>query len=340
MELKHCTITAFLTLTWGFAPAHAAGVVNVYSYRQPALVQPLFDAFTKKTGIDVKMVFAEKGLVERLEQEGELSPADVLLSADVGKLVETAGKGLSQPVVSDVIAAAVPASMRSADNHWFGLTLRGRVVYASAERVTQNAISYEELADAKWRGKICTRPGNHPYNVGLVSFVIAKKGDAFAKQWLQGVKANLAVKPNGNDRSQAKSIAAGECDLAIANTYYMGLMQTNDKEPEQKDWAKAVKILFPTSAEMGTHINVSGMLMTKAAPNKDNALALMNFLASNEAQTLYAAANFEYPVNPDVAPSAAVKAWGTIIPDALPVAEIAKHLAAASKLIEDVGYDN
>jgi iron(III) transport system substrate-binding protein len=340
MKLKHCTITAFLTLTSGFAPAHAAGVVNVYSYRQPALVQPLFDAFTKKTGIEVKMVFAEKGLVERLEQEGDLSPADVLLSADVGKLVESAGKGLSQPVVSDAIAATVPASMRAADNQWFGLTLRGRVVYASAERVTQNAISYEELADAKWRGKICTRPGNHPYNVGLVSFVIAKKGDAFAKQWLQGVKANLAVKPNGNDRSQAKSIAAGECDLAIANTYYMGLMQTNDKEPEQKDWAKAVKILFPTSGEMGTHINVSGMLMTKAAPNKDNALALMTFLASNEAQTLYAAANFEYPVNPDVAPSAAVKAWGTFIPDALPVAEIATHLAAASKLIEDVGYDN
>jgi iron(III) transport system substrate-binding protein len=264
----------------------------------------------------------------------------VLLSADVGKLVEASDKGLAQPVASAAIDAAVPEGLRDANHNWFGLTLRGRVVYASAERVKQDTISYEELADPKWKGKICTRPGSHPYNLGLLSFVIAKKGAEFAKIWIAGVKANLAVKPNGNDRAQAKSIAAGECDLAIANTYYMGLMSTNDKEPEQKDWAKAVKVLFPSSNELGTHVNISGMMLTKSAPNKDNAMKLMEFLAGDEAQALYAAGNFEYPVNPNVGPIDLVKSWGKLSPDPLPVAEVAKHIAEASKLMEDVGYDN
>jgi iron(III) transport system substrate-binding protein len=315
-------------------------VVNVYSYREPQLVEPLFKAFQAQTGIEVKIVFAEKGLVERLEQEGPLSPADLLLSSDVSKLVEASDKGLAQAVVSPAIDAVVPENLRDRKHNWFGLTLRGRVIYASVDRVKQNTITYEELADPKWKGKICIRPGNHPYNLGLLSFIIAKKGEAFARQWISGVKANLAVKPNGNDRAQAKSIAAGECDLAIANTYYMGLMTTNEKEPEQKQWAKATKILFPSSNDMGTHVNISGMLLTKSAPNKNNAIKLMEFLASNEAQALYASGNFEYPVNPKVAPSELVQSWGTITPDKLPVAEIAKSISAASKMMEDVGFDN
>ncbi len=334
------TITAAGLLVGTSLSAFANGTVNVYSYRQPQLVEPLFKAFTARTGIEVKMVFAEKGLVERLEQEGPLSPADVLLSADVGKLVEATDKGLAQEVNSSMIDAAVPENLRDNGHQWFGLTQRGRVVYASVDRVKQDSISYEELADPKWKGKICTRPGSHPYNLGLLSFVIAKKGEAFARQWIAGVKANLAVKPNGNDRAQAKSIAAGECDLAIANTYYMGLMTTNEKEPEQKEWAKATKILFPSSAELGTHVNISGMMLTKSSPNKDNALKLMEFLASDEAQALYAASNFEYPVNPEVSPTELVKSWGKLAPDVLPVAEVAKNIAAASKLMEDVGFDN
>ena len=289
--------------------AAADGVVNVYSYRQPPLVEPLFKAFTAKTGITVKMIFAEKGLLERLEQEGPLSPADVLLSSDVGRLVEAAAKGLAQPVVSDAINSKIPANLRANDNQWFGLTMRARVVYASNDRVPQTAISYEELADPKWKGKICTRPFDHPYSLGLTAFMIAKRGDAETKTWLQGVKANFAVRPNGNDRSQAKSVMAGECDLALANTYYMGLMQNNEKEPEQKDWAKASRIIFPSSERMGTHVNISGMLLTKHAPDKDNALKFMAFLASDEAQALYAGANYEYPVNPAVKPSATVEAW-------------------------------
>jgi iron(III) transport system substrate-binding protein len=320
--------------------AQAEGVVNVYSYRQPQLVEPLFAAFTAKTGIDVKMVFAEKGLIERLEQEGLLSPADVLLSADVGRLVEAAGKGLGQAVTSETIAAKVPLNLRADDNQWFGLTMRARVLYVSKDRVSQDAFTYEELADAKWKGKLCSRPFDHPYNLGLTAAMIAKKGEAATKTWLQGVKANFAVKPNGNDRAQAKSVKSGECDVAFANTYYMGLMQNNEKEPEQKKWATATRMVFPSSESMGTHVNISGMLMVKSAPNKDNAVKLMEFLASDEAQALYASANYEYPVNPAVAPDKTVAAWGTLKPDGINVSEIAKNMKRASELVAEVDMNN
>jgi iron(III) transport system substrate-binding protein len=321
-------------------PARADGVVNVYSYRQPQLVEPLFSAFTAKTGITVKMIFAEKGLIERMEQEGALSPVDVLLTADVGRLVEAASKGLAQPVVSPAIQAAVPAALRDSQDQWFGLTMRARVIYASKTRVAQNSISYEDLADPKWKGKICSRPFDHPYNLGLTAAMLAKKGEAATKTWLEGVKANFAVKPNGNDRAQAKSVFAGECDLAIGNTYYMGLMQNNDKEPEQKEWAAALKVLFPASEQMGTHVNISGMLLAKNAPDKDNAIQLMEYLASDAAQSLYASGNYEYPVNPSVKPSDTVAAWGTLVPDSLNVTEIAKFQKRASELVAEVGMND
>lgn len=331
-----------LLCVWPLAvgTALADGVVNVYSYRQPQLVEPLFKAFTEKTGIDVKMVFAEKGLVERMEQEGALSPVDVLLTADVGRLVDAADKGLGQAVTSEAISSKVPAALRDAGNQWFGLTMRARVVYAAKARVTQDAISYEELADPKFKGKICTRPGDHPYNLGLIAAMIAKRGEAATKSWLEGLKANLAVKPNGNDRAQAKSVAAGECDIAIANTYYMGLMMTNEKEPEQKDWAAASRIIFPSSPEMGTHVNISGMLMAKNAPDRENALKFMEFLASDEAQALYASQNFEYPVNPAIKPSETVAAWGSFTPDAMNIAEVARNQKAAAKLVNEVHFND
>ncbi len=336
--------TRFATLlASGFLLATSAladGVVNVYSYRQPQLVEPLFQAFKEKTGIEVKMVFAEKGLVERMEQEAGLSPVDVLLTADVGLLAEASEKGLAQPLTSKAINSKVPENLRAKDNTWFGLTMRARVVYASKERVKQETISYEELADPKFKGKVCTRPGDHPYNIGLVAGMIARRGEAATKTWLEGLKVNLAVKPNGNDRAQAKSVAAGECDLAIANTYYMGLMQTNEKEPEQKDWAAASRIIFPSSAEMGTHVNISGMLLAKSAPHKDNAIKFMEFLAGDEAQSLYASQNFEYPVNPAVKPSDVVAAWGSFSPDSVNIAEVANHQKQAAKLVDEVQFNN
>jgi iron(III) transport system substrate-binding protein len=326
--------------TFFSANAQANGDVNVYTYRQPSLINPLFEAFTAKTGIQVKAVFAEKGLVERLAQEGRNSPADLLMTADVGRLVEAANRGLAQPVTSPAVLEKVPENLRDKDNQWFGLTMRARVIYASAERANIESITYEELADPKWKGKICVRPGEHPYNVALFAAMIAHKGEDATREWLKGLKANLAIKPSGNDRAQAKSVFAGECDLAIANTYYMGKMMTNNEEPEQKEWAKAVKIVFPTSPDFGTHVNISGVLLTKNAPNKDNAIKLMEFLASDEAQRLYADGNFEYPVNPAIGPSDIVKSWGTFTPDKLNVAEIAKFEPAAIKLVDEVQFND
>lgn len=336
---------AFLGLVLALAgslpsAASAEQVVNVYSYRQPTLIQPLFDSFTARTGIEVRAVFADNGLVERLAQEGRNSPADLLLTSDVGRLVEAANRGLAQPVASEIILADVPANLRDAENRWFGLTMRARVVYASKERAPITAISYEELADPKWRGKICMRPGNHPYNLGLIAAMIAHKGEDFTRGWLEGLKANLAVKPSGNDRAQAKSVFAGECDLAIANTYYMGKMLTEEKEPEQKQWAGAVKIVFPSSPDFGTHVNISGMMLTANSPNRDNALKLMEFLASDEAQQIYANGNFEYPVNPRVPASDLVRSWGDFTPDSLNVAEIAKFEPAASRLVDEVQFND
>jgi iron(III) transport system substrate-binding protein len=322
------------------AAAKAEEPVNVYSYRQPGLIEPLLKSFSDQTGIKVNLIFAEKGLIERMVQEGANSPADVLLTADVGRLVEAQTKGLSQPVKDETIVKNVPAAFADPQGHWYGLTMRARVAYVSKNRVKQDSISYEELADPKWKGKLCIRPGQHPYNLGLISAVIARQGEAKTKQWLTGLKANLAVKPSGNDRSQAKSVYAGECDVAIANTYYMGKMLTNTEEPEQQDWAKAVRILFPSSPKMGTHVNISGMLLAKNAPHAENGIKLMRFLAGPEAQRLYAEGNFEYPVNPAVNPSEIVQAWGSFTPDSLPIAEIAKNERRASELVDEVGFDN
>lgn len=320
-------------------PARAEGIVNIYSYRQPQLIEPVLAAFTQKTGIRTAMIFADSGLVERMAQEGQGSPADLLLTVDVGRLVEAAERGLAQPVTSAAITDNIPAALRDPDNTWFGLTLRGRVVLASKERVAANALTYADLANPEWRGKICTRSGQHPYNLGLIAAMIAHEGPEKTKAWLQGLKANLARKPAGNDRAQAKAVWAGECDLGLSNTYYMGKMATNDEEPEQKAWANAVKVIFPTFPNGKTQVNISGMLLARHAPNRDNALKLMEFLASDEAQQLYASKNFEYPVNPNVKPDPVVESWGAITPDDLPVQKLAEFQAEASRLVDEVGFD-
>jgi iron(III) transport system substrate-binding protein len=320
-------------------PVAAESVVNVYSYRQPSLVQPLFDAFTQKTGIAVKMLFADKGLIERMEQEGALSPVDVLLTSDVGRLVQAAQKGLAQPVLSKAIAESVPAPLRAADGSWFGLTLRARVVYISADRVAQSAISYEELADPKWKGKLCIRAADHPYNLALIADMIAQRGLDATRSWLLGVKANLERKPGGDDRAQAKSIFAGECDVALGNSYYVGVMASNEKEPEQKEWAKAIKVLLPSSPAMATHINISGMLMAKNAPDHDAALALMEYLASPEAQKIYADQNFEYPVNTAVPPVKLVKDFGTLVRPVHNIGDFAQYQVEAAKLVQETGIN-
>ncbi|MEM6308093.1 MAG: Fe(3+) ABC transporter substrate-binding protein [Pseudomonadota bacterium] len=328
---------AFALLTTLTAAPVIADEVNVYSYRQPELLQPLMDAFTAETGITVNTVFLNKGMVERLKAEGLQSPADLVFTVDISRLSAVVNAGLTQPVQSDVIAANVPADFRDPNNEWFALTTRARIVYAAKDRVAPaDVTTYEDLADPKWKGRICTRSGLHPYTVALVSAYLHHHGAEKTTQWLQAVKSNLARKPQGNDRAQVKAIWAGECDISLGNTYYMGKMLSND---DQKDWANSVNVLFPTFENGGTHVNVSGVAMTKSAPNRDNAVKLMEFLTSPQAQEIYAADNYEYPIAPGTMATDLVASWGTYTADDVNLMTLADLRPDAIKLIEQVDFD-
>ena len=343
MNKNLCAISGAFALASTFftaVPALADGEVNIYSYRQPFLIQPLLDAFTEKTGIKTNVVFSSKGLGQRIAAEGENSPADVMMTVDIGRLDGAKDLGIAAPIESSVVSENIPAEFRDPDGLWVGLTSRARIIYASKDRVDETAITYEDLADPKWKGRICTRSGQHDYTIGLIASMIANDGEAATEKWLEAVRDNLARKPAGNDRAQVKSIYAGECDIALGNTYYMGKMETNDKEPEQKEWAASVRIIFPNAEDRGSHVNLSGVVLMKHAPNKDNALKLIEFLTSHDAQEIYAETNFEYPVTPGVAVSDRVKAWGTLKPDSLPLSDVAKYRKAASEMVDRVRFDD
>jgi iron(III) transport system substrate-binding protein len=319
------------------ALAQAQGEVNVYTYREQKLIQPLLDAFTKDTGIKVNVVSASSGLEQRIKTEGANSPADVLLTVDIGRLEDAVRAGVTQPIKSAVIDRVVPAQYRDPEGHWAGVSMRARVIYASKDRVKQDAITYEELADPKWKGKICIRSGQHIYNNALFAAMIAKHGEAKAEEWLKGLKANLAQKPSGGDREQARDVAAGKCDIGIGNTYYWALMLKN---PKQKEWADATKVILPTFAGGGTHVNVSGVVLTKNAPNKANAMKLIEWLLSDKAQHMYADQNNEYPVKAGLKPNDVVAGYGKLNPDPMPLSKIAENKKAAANLVDKVGFDN
>ena len=320
-------------------PASAAGEVNIYSYREPGLIKPLLEAFTRKTGIKTNIVFAQAGLDDRMRAEGINSPADVLLTVDIGRLADAKAKGVSQPVDSAAIKASIPANYRDPEGHWIGVSQRARVIYASRDRVGQDQITYEELAEPKWKGKVCTRSGRHTYNIGLLASIIAHVGEEKAEAWARGVKNNLAKKPAGGDRDQAKAIFAGECDVAIGNTYYMAAMQTNTKSPEQQKWAASIKLLFPNSAGRGTHVNISGAVLAKHAPHKAEGVELIEFLASDEGQKVYAEIVNEYPLKPGIPASQRVQSWGTLKADKLDFDSIAKLRKQAADIMDKVGFD-
>ena len=325
-----------LTLCSTALPA-LADEVNIYSHRQPDLIQPLLDAFTAETGITTNVAFVDKGMVERLVAEGDRSPADLVMTVDIARLMQVVDAGVTQPVQSAVLDANIPAEYRDPAGQWFGLTSRARVIYASRDRVADGEITtYEALTDPKWAGRLCTRSGTHDYNLALTAAMIVHHGEAATKTWLEGLKANLARKPEGGDRDQVKAIWAGQCDIALGNTYYMGEMLA---DPEQAEWANSVRIIFPTFEGGGTHVNISGVAMTKAAPNHDAALKLMEWLSSDEAQRIYAETNHEFPLKPGVARSALVDSWGPFTADPVALTEVANARAAALKLVEEVDFD-
>lgn len=335
---KHAVAALVLAAGSAALTAQAADEINIYSDRQAFLMKPILDAFTEETGIKVNVVFAKKGLIQRLKSEGANSPADLLLTSNVSNLTRAVDAGVTQKVDDAVINKNVPAKYRDADGQWFGLTTRARVVYASKDRVKPGEIqSYEDLADPKFAGRICTRKGDHTYNIALIASMIAHHGEAEAKQWLEGVKANLARKPQGNDRAQVKAVKEGVCDIAVGNSYYYGKMLTND---EQKAWAESVNIVYPNQDGRGTHVNISGMTLTKSAPNRDAALKLMRFLTEDEAQKIYAEQNFEYPVKPGVSASKLVDHWGDFKADDLPLSDVDKFRKRAAMMVNEVGYNN
>jgi iron(III) transport system substrate-binding protein len=314
-RLRRTLAVAFVALA---STAHAAAEVNLYTTREPGLIQPLLAAFTETSGIKVNTVFIKDGLAERVAAEGRRSPADVLMTVDFGNLIDLVERELVQAVDSDALRAAIPATLRDADDRWFALSMRARLVYAARD-LELGALTYDQLADPQWKGRFCMRSGLHPYSTALIAAYIAHHGEAAAERWLRGLKANLARKAGGGDREVARS---------------------GDGGPEQKQWGESIQVVLPRFDNGGTHVNVSGAAVARHAPNRDNAVKLIEFLVSEDAQKIYAGVDYEYPVRAGVAPDPITAAYGTLVADTLPLTEIAKHRRAASRLAERVGFDN
>lgn len=318
----------------------AANELNIYSHRQPFLIDPFLKAFTEKTGIETNVLYSTKGLAQRLKAEGENSPADVILTVDIGRLYIYRDLDLLSTVQSQKLEANIPEHLRSSDNTWFGLSKRSRIIVTSKERVAPGEITtVEDLANPKWEGRICVRPGSHVYNRALMASMIAAHGVEEAEKWAAGLVANLARRPQGNDRAQVKAIYEGQCDVAIINNYYFGKLKYSEDE-NQREWAKALDLVFPNQGQgqRGAHVNISGGGIAKHSKNKQAAQALLEFLTEPLSQQLYGEINFEYPVNPGVPASQELQSWGTFKEDQLPILTIAELSRDAQKIIDRVGW--
>ena len=317
-----------------------ANEINIYSHRQPFLINPFLELFTEETGIKTNVVYSKKGLAQRLKAEGDKSPADVILTVDIGRLYIYDDLDLLAPINSKKLLNNIPIYLRSPENTWFGLSKRARVIVVNKNKIKDGEITkIEDLADTKWKGKICTRPGSHVYNRGIMASVLAALGEEKAEQWAKSFVNNLAKRPQGNDRAQVKAIYEGECDIALINNYYFGKLKFSE-DPEQRKWVENVKLIFPNQGEndRGAHVNISGGGIAKYSKNKENALALLEFLTSEKAQKLYGEINFEYPVNPKVLPSLELQKWGEFREDNLPIIKIAELGPLSQKIIDRVGW--
>jgi iron(III) transport system substrate-binding protein len=314
-------------------------VVNVYTHRHYDADKQLFAEFEKETGIKVNVKTASADELQKLmEMEGANCPADLLLTVDAGRLVRAKDKGLLQAVQSDVLNANIPANLRDSEGYWYALTQRARVIVYNKAKVKPTDLStYEDLTTPKWKKRVLVRPSDNIYNQSLLASIIAHKGEEAALQWAKGIVANMAREPKGNDRDQIYAVANGEGDVAIVNTYYLGQM-LNSKEAADTVAAQKIGIIFPNQADRGTHMNVSGGGVAKYAPNKANAIKLLEFLASDKAQKVFAEANQEYPVKPGVALSATLASWGTFKGDTLSIVELGKLNATAVKVFDAAGW--
>ncbi len=328
---------AFILAAGGAALAD--GEVNVYSHRHYDTDQALYDRFEEQTGIEVNVIQGKADeLIERLSREGTASPADILMTVDAGRLVRAQSMGLLKPVTSAVLQANVPAHLRDPEGHWFGLTQRARVIVYHPDRVSPDELStYAELTHPRWQGRILIRSSSNIYNQSLLASIIANEGEAEAAMWAAGMVANMARTPQGNDRDQMKAVAAGEGDLAVVNTYYVGLLINSGDEYEREVGAQ-VRVFFPNQNDRGAHVNVSGAGVAMSARNLDNAVKLLEFLTGAEAQELFSAANHEYPVNPAVSPSPLLQSWGDFTADALSLHRLGELNADAVRVFDHAGW--
>ncbi len=320
------------------APAFAAEV-NIYSARKEALIKPLLERFTGQTGVTVNLVTGKADtLLKRLEAEGRNSPADVLITIDAARLIRGKRLGLFQSTDSNTLQAAIPARYRDADKQWFGLSLRSRVLVYAPERVNESELDgYFDLAEPKWRGRICIRSSSNVYNQSLVAALIAHYGPARTERWARALVENLGRPPKGGDRDQIKAVAAGVCDVAVVNNYYLAGMLASTRE-DQVQAAQKVALFWPDQAARGAHMNVSGAAILKAGRNKPQALRLLEFLVSDEAQRWYAEKNHEYPVKPGINSGATLQGWGSFKADDLNLNLLGEHNAAAVKLMDRAGW--
>ena len=347
MLFKHSLVrnSLFLLLILSASTLWAGGVseseqsVSVYSHRHYDVDQRLYDEFTEQTGIQVNVVKAGADeLIQRLEAEGEDTPADILITVDAGRLYRAKERNLLQPIRSEILEARIPDHLRDPENYWFGLTKRARIIAYAPERIAAGALStYEDLTNAKWSNQVSVRSSNNIYNQSLLASIIAHLGESEARQWARGVVENFARSPKGNDRDQLKAIAAGIANIAVVNTYYIGIM-THSDNAEERRIAQSLNILFPNQQGRGTHINVSGAGVTKYAPHAENAVRLLEFLVSDEAQREFAAANYEYPVVPGIPVSETVESWGEFKEDELSLNRLGELNTAAVRIFDEVGW--
>lgn len=332
----------FIAMIMAFMMPISSGLaaeLNVYSYRVPQLLQPFLDAYTAETGTQFNVVHAPKGLAQRLQSEGAGSPADVVLTVDISRIAELENMGLLSPLNSDVINQRVPAHLRDDGGTWTALSTRARVIVVSNTRVQEGEITrIEDLAKPEWKGRICSRKGSHVYNRALLASLVVNLGEEAAEDWAKAYVDNLAKRPQGNDRAQAKSIYAGECDVALMNTYYYGAMANNTKNPEQQDWAKAIRMVFFNQDDRGQHINISAGGVVKTSPHQDEARAFLEWMTGPVAQHIYAEVNAEYPVNADVTPDPSVAAWGAFKADDVSIEAIGRASSTAQMIIDRTGW--